>query len=146
MPTHRLGPNDALDFAHQPPAAPDGLTFVFFNALTGDAASWDAVIGPALRARGHGTLLWNFRGQPNSPCADPASITAGGIVADAVSLLAAARAAGLDPMASHLYVLYWGIVSFITPPVALAAIAAASIAKSSATRSASENRGLVEYS
>ena len=39
--------------------------------------------------------------------------------------------AGLDPMASHLYVLYWGIVSFITPPVALAAIAAASIAKSS---------------
>lgn len=91
MPTHRLGPEDALEFAHQPPAAPDGLTFAFFNALTGDAASWDAVIGPALRAHGHGTLLWNFRGQPNSPCADPASISAGGIVADAVSLLAAAR-------------------------------------------------------
>ena len=39
---------------------------------------------------------------------------------------------GMDPMASHLYIFYWGIVSFITPPVALAAIAAASIAKSSA--------------
>ena len=36
---------------------------------------------------------------------------------------------GIEPMAAHLYVFYWGIVSFITPPVALAAIAAAAIAK-----------------
>lgn len=35
---------------------------------------------------------------------------------------------GIDPMAAHLYIFYWGMVSFITPPVALAAIAAASIA------------------
>ncbi|MBB5688724.1 TRAP transporter fused permease subunit [Roseomonas alkaliterrae] len=49
----------------------------------------------------------------------------------AIVLAPALVQAGLDPMASHLYVLYWGIVSFITPPVALAAIAAASIAKSS---------------
>lgn len=93
MPTHRLGPNDALEFAHQPPAARDGLTFVFFNPLTGDAASWDAAIGPALRAQGHGTLLWNFRGQPNSSFGDPTSITAAGIVTDAVSLLEAERPA-----------------------------------------------------
>ena len=93
MPTHRLGPNDALEFAHQPPAARDGLTFVFFNPLTGDAASWEAVIGPALRAQGHGTLLWNFRGQPDSPFGDPASITAARMVADAVTLLEAERPA-----------------------------------------------------
>lgn len=37
--------------------------------------------------------------------------------------------AGLNPIASHLFILYWGLISFITPPVALAAIAAASIAK-----------------
>ncbi|MCS6891029.1 MAG: TRAP transporter fused permease subunit [Rhodovarius sp.] len=49
----------------------------------------------------------------------------------AIVLAPALVQAGLDPMASHLYVLYWGIVSFITPPVALAAIAAASIAGSS---------------
>jgi TRAP-type uncharacterized transport system fused permease subunit len=49
----------------------------------------------------------------------------------AIVLAPALVQAGLDPMASHLYVLYWGIVSFITPPVALAAIAAASIAKAS---------------
>lgn len=49
----------------------------------------------------------------------------------AIVLAPALVQAGIDPMAAHLYVLYWGIASFITPPVALAAIAAASIAKSS---------------
>jgi TRAP transporter 4TM/12TM fusion protein len=37
--------------------------------------------------------------------------------------------AGLDPVASHLFILYWGMLSYITPPVALAAVAAAIIAK-----------------
>jgi TRAP transporter 4TM/12TM fusion protein len=37
--------------------------------------------------------------------------------------------AGMDPMAVHLFILYWGMISFITPPVALAAFAAAPIAK-----------------
>ncbi|MGE0768802.1 MAG: TRAP transporter permease [Hyphomicrobiaceae bacterium] len=38
--------------------------------------------------------------------------------------------AGLDPVASHLFILYWGVLSFITPPVALGAIAASTIAGS----------------
>jgi TRAP-type uncharacterized transport system fused permease subunit len=42
--------------------------------------------------------------------------------------------AGLDPLAIHMFVLYWGMVSFITPPVALAAFAAAPIAKASQMR------------
>lgn len=37
--------------------------------------------------------------------------------------------AGVSPMAAHLFVLYFGMMSFITPPVAVAAFAAASIAK-----------------
>jgi TRAP transporter 4TM/12TM fusion protein len=37
---------------------------------------------------------------------------------------------GLDPLAVHMFIMYWGMVSFITPPVALAAFAASSIAKS----------------
>ena len=37
--------------------------------------------------------------------------------------------AGFDPVAVHLFMLYWGMVSFITPPVALAAFVAGSIAK-----------------
>ncbi len=37
--------------------------------------------------------------------------------------------AGFDPVAVHLFMLYWGMVSFITPPVALAAFVAAGIAR-----------------
>jgi TRAP transporter 4TM/12TM fusion protein len=35
--------------------------------------------------------------------------------------------AGIEPMAAHLFVLYFGIMSMVTPPVALAAFAAANI-------------------
>lgn len=38
--------------------------------------------------------------------------------------------AGLNPLASHLFILYWGMMSYITPPVALASITAAGIAGS----------------
>lgn len=36
---------------------------------------------------------------------------------------------GVEPIAAHLYVLYFGMMSMITPPIALAAFAAASIAR-----------------
>jgi TRAP-type uncharacterized transport system fused permease subunit len=42
--------------------------------------------------------------------------------------------AGLDPLAVHLFVMYWGMVSFITPPVALATFAVAPLAGVSAMR------------
>lgn len=42
--------------------------------------------------------------------------------------------AGLNPLASHLFILYWGMMSYITPPVALAAITAAGVAGSNAGR------------
>ncbi|MGD9805634.1 MAG: TRAP transporter permease, partial [Hyphomicrobiaceae bacterium] len=47
----------------------------------------------------------------------------------AVTLGPALVNGGLNPIASHLFILYWGLISFITPPVALAAIAAAAIAR-----------------
>ncbi|MFC1867191.1 TRAP transporter permease [Thermodesulfobacteriota bacterium] len=37
---------------------------------------------------------------------------------------------GLDPIATHLFFLYWGMLSFITPPVCLAVYAACGIAGS----------------
>ena len=37
--------------------------------------------------------------------------------------------AGLEPIAAHMFLLYFGMLSMITPPVALASFAAASIAK-----------------
>lgn len=45
---------------------------------------------------------------------------------------------GLDPIAVHLFILYWGMVSFITPPVALGAYAAASLAGDSPMRTGLE--------
>ncbi|WP_236995751.1 TRAP transporter permease [Vreelandella populi] len=42
--------------------------------------------------------------------------------------------AGLNPLGSHLFILYWGMLSYITPPVALAAITAAGVAGANNTR------------
>jgi len=47
----------------------------------------------------------------------------------AIILAPALIEVGLEPLAVHMFLLYWGMLSFITPPVALAAFAAASIAK-----------------
>ncbi|WP_083264462.1 TRAP transporter permease [Pseudohongiella acticola] len=52
----------------------------------------------------------------------------------AIVLAPALINAGLDPLASHMFIMYWGMLSFITPPVALAAFAAASVAQVSSMR------------
>lgn len=54
----------------------------------------------------------------------------------AVVLAPALVRVGLDPLAVHLFILYWGMVSFITPPVALGSFAAATIAGTSPMRAA----------
>ena len=87
MATFEIGAGDGMFFEHQPPSRNDGATFTFFNALTGDTGAWEAEIGPALRDAGHGTLMWNFRGQKDSPFSHPDVITADGIVADAALLI-----------------------------------------------------------
>lgn len=46
----------------------------------------------------------------------------------AVVLAPALEQAGLNQLAVHLFILYWGMVSYITPPVALGAFAAATMA------------------
>jgi len=38
---------------------------------------------------------------------------------------------GMNPVAVHLFIMYWAMISFITPPVAIGAYAAASIARCS---------------
>jgi TRAP-type uncharacterized transport system fused permease subunit len=49
----------------------------------------------------------------------------------AVILAPALVSGGLNAIGVHLFILYWGMLSFITPPVALGAYAAASIAGAS---------------
>ncbi len=56
----------------------------------------------------------------------------------AIVLAPALINAGLDPLATHMFIMYWGMLSFITPPVALAAFAAASVARVSAMRAGLE--------
>jgi TRAP transporter 4TM/12TM fusion protein len=41
---------------------------------------------------------------------------------------------GVNPLAAHFFILYWGILSFITPPVALASYAAAGVAGADPTK------------
>jgi TRAP transporter 4TM/12TM fusion protein len=63
-----------------------------------------------------------------------------GLPTTGVYLLMAALAAptliqlGVEPMAAHMFVLYYGILSMITPPIALASFAAASLAGASKGR------------
>jgi len=83
----QIGSADALYYEHTPPAAVDGVTFVFFNALTGDTGTWEAIIGPKLRAEGHGTLTYNLRGQLDSPFSSGIQLDANRVVDDAARLL-----------------------------------------------------------
>lgn len=69
-----VGQEDGLYYEYDPPSGDGSVTFVFVNAVTGDAAQWQAAIGPALRRAGHGVLVWNFRGQANSPFAPGARL------------------------------------------------------------------------
>ncbi|MDG2355562.1 MAG: TRAP transporter fused permease subunit [Paracoccaceae bacterium] len=48
----------------------------------------------------------------------------------AILLAPALISTGMNPIAVHMFIFYWGMLSFITPPVALGAFAAASVAKS----------------
>ncbi|MCR9127632.1 MAG: TRAP transporter fused permease subunit [Rhodobacteraceae bacterium] len=56
----------------------------------------------------------------------------------AVVLAPALEAGGLNQLAVHLFILYWGMVSYITPPVALGAFAASTMAGSNAIKTGFE--------
>lgn len=54
---------------------------------------------------------------------------------------------GIDPMAAHLFVFWWGITSFITPPVAITVYVTSSIAQCDSNRAGIEaaKLGVVNY-
>ena len=65
----------------------------------------------------------------------------------AIVMVPAVTALGVDPIAAHLFVIYWASVSYITPPVGLAAFAAAGISRASpmATCFSAMKLGAVKY-
>ena len=84
-----LGSGDTLYYDHQPPQARRGRTFVFFNDLMRDSRIWETAVGPALRRAGHGTLVWNYRGQTGSQSRPISPVGPDAIVHDAIRLLKA---------------------------------------------------------
>lgn len=80
---------NAIRYEHIAPR--DGITFVMFNPLTGDLGMWNETVGPALRDAGHGTLLWNYRGQDGSPVDPVLALDAELISADAKHLIDAVQ-------------------------------------------------------
>lgn len=65
----------------------------------------------------------------------------------AIVMAPAVTALGVEPIAAHLFIIYWASVSYITPPVGLAAFAAASISKASPMGTCVESMkfGAVKY-
>ncbi len=93
MSYYSLGPQDGLYYEHHPSQNENAATFVFFNALTGDTAAWEGVIGPILRDAGYGTLAYNLRGQTDSPFSPGVELSEDLIVADASKLMEALKPA-----------------------------------------------------
>lgn len=86
MPHLALSDGNSIAYDHTPSTASDGLTFVFFNALTGDKSMWTGAIGERLQAEGHGLLAWNLLGQAGSDFT-LAAFTQTQICNDALALL-----------------------------------------------------------
>ncbi|MFO7759595.1 MAG: alpha/beta hydrolase [Roseovarius sp.] len=82
-----LSETDAIHYLHHAPTRAGAPTFVFVNALTGSTDAWEAVVAPALRAQGFGTLAWNFRGQAGSRFDPALELTDAVITADLERLL-----------------------------------------------------------
>jgi 3-oxoadipate enol-lactonase len=83
----KISDHDALFYEYEAPSSSRGCTFVFFNALTGDTAAWKPVIHPRLTEAGHGFLVFNFRGQTDSPFSPEEKLSHDLIVHDAIRLL-----------------------------------------------------------
>ena len=86
-----LGEGNALFYNHHTPSRDGAPTFVFVNALTGSTDHWEAMIAPALREQGFGTLSYNFRGQAESPFTDGLDLTDTLIIGDLQRLIAELR-------------------------------------------------------
>ncbi len=74
-------------FEYVAPTSEKGVTFVGYNALTGDMGMWESAIGATVRAAGHGTLFWNLRGQEGTDAADDDNLGVEQVVADAMTVL-----------------------------------------------------------
>jgi len=86
MATFTVSPGNTFAYDHIAPTSATGRTFVCFNALSGDRAMWLQTIGDAVKAAGHGLLIWNFRGQGETTY-DFTETSDKDIISDAIALM-----------------------------------------------------------
>lgn len=87
MATFEISANNSLYYEYTEATASPAITFVFFNALTGDANMWKDSVEKSLLDAGHGILIYNMRGQRDSPFSPGTTLDQKLIVSDAVELL-----------------------------------------------------------
>ncbi|OED44160.1 hypothetical protein AB833_02035 [Chromatiales bacterium (ex Bugula neritina AB1)] len=87
MAVYEIDAGNKLYYEHTEPTADNKVTFVFFNPLTGDTGLWKNSVAKSLADAGHGLLVYNMRGQPDSPFSDGTALDQALIVDDAKSLL-----------------------------------------------------------
>jgi pimeloyl-ACP methyl ester carboxylesterase len=78
----RIDDANSLFVVAHPPARAGAPTFVFVNAITGTTDHWEAVVAPALREAGFGTVSYNLRGQAGSDFAPDTELTDALIIED----------------------------------------------------------------
>ncbi len=85
MSEFNIDDKNSLYYEYETPK-PNGFTFVFVNALTGNTSAWNGVIGEILKKNGHGYLAYNFRGQLNSTFDEDINLTSDVIISDLLML------------------------------------------------------------
>ena len=87
MATYEFAAGNSLYYEVVEPRDADGVTFVCFNALSGSIDTWKDTILDRLHASGQGSLVFNFRGQANSPYTSADVLMPDAVSADAVQLI-----------------------------------------------------------
>jgi len=114
-------------------------------SLTGVASSFSREI--VLLAHGNAFFMLVFGALASFIMGMGMTVTACYIFLSIILVPGLISAGGFDVLAVHLFVLYWGVVSFITPPVALGSYAAAGVAGASPMQTGvtSMRLGVVKY-
>jgi TRAP transporter 4TM/12TM fusion protein len=139
LPRHRMNPGQLVDFAVAVARGLSDLVVILMAvgciigalSVTGLAGT---LANDLVHLAGDATLVLLVMGALTSFVFGMGMTVTACYIFLAIVLAPPLIRAGLDPLAVHLFIMYWGMVSYITPPVALATFAAAPIAGVSALR------------
>ncbi|MCD7060645.1 TRAP transporter permease [Pelagibacterium xiamenense] len=96
------------------------------------------LVNDLLRIAGGSSILLLIMGAITSLILGVGMTSTAAYIFLAILLAPALISSGLNAIAAHMFIFYWGMLSFITPPVALGAFAAASVARTPPMRTGFE--------